>query len=393
MKLARIDTFAVRVPRDTASSRGGAGSPALLQSDHGRYALAETYGTAYARDLETMLVKVTTTDGLVGWGEAQAPLAPEVAQEIIHVLAGPLTLAHCDSSPVAVRQMLYDAMRVRGHSGGFYIDALSALDIALWDLAGKAAGMPLYRLLGNPVNTVLPIYVSGLTGRDQQEQLASLDAHLEAGARAVKIFMAQEPADCVALIQAIRRKSSIRIFVDALWRFDLASAVRFSHELAALDVGWLEAPLFPEDLAGHTALAEASPIAIAIGESYRTRYEIAPFLEAGALKVLQTDIGRSGVTEGNYLAQLAQSRQVTMAPHISIGLGPQIAAAIHCAATWNNLYYVECNPQVYAIAERFQHESFAGSASEIRVSEKPGLGIEINEEELTKHSRVKSICA
>jgi D-galactarolactone cycloisomerase len=393
MKLARIDTFAVRVPRDTTTGRGGAGSPAVLQANLGRYALAETYGTVYARDLETLLVKITTADGMVGWGEAQAPIAPEVAQEIIHVLAGPLALAYRDSSPGAVRAMLYDAMRVRGHSGGFYVDAISAIDIALWDLAGKAAGAPLHRLLGGSVKSVLPIYVSGLTGANLEEQLTSLDRHLQSGARALKIFMAQEPAECLALVKEIRRRSSIDLFVDALWRFDLEGALRFAQELAAYEVGWLEAPLPPEDVRGHGALAEASPIPIAIGESYRTRYEIGPFFEAGALKVLQTDIGRSGVSEGNYLAQWAGTLNITVAPHISIGLGPQIAAAIHCAATWNNLYYVECNPQVYAIAERFQTEKFAGSASELQVSESPGLGIEMQEHELARYSRVKSVCA
>lgn len=393
MKLARVDTFAVQAPRDTTAGRGGAGSPATLKANRGRYALAETYGTVYARDLETLIVKVTTTDGMVGWGEAQAPVAPEVAQEIIHVLAGPLVLAQGCSSPTAVRQMLYDAMRVRGHVGGFYIDAISAIDIALWDLQAKAEGLPLYRLLGGTSKAALPTYVSGLTGGNREEQLASLDRHLESGARACKIFMAEEPAECLALVREIRRRSQVKLFVDALWRFDLESALRFAEELATYDVGWLEAPLPPEDVSAHRALAEASPIPIAIGESYRTRYEVRPFLEAKALKVLQPDIGRCGVTEGNHLAHLAESFAVTMAPHVSIGLGPQIAAAVHCAASWSNLDYVECNPQVYAIAERFQTERFVFSASEIQVPEKPGLGIEMQEDALAKYSRVKSVCA
>jgi galactonate dehydratase len=392
MKLSRIDTFAVRVPRDATSARGGAGSPAKLQSERGRYALAETYGTVYSRDIETLIVKLTTTDGAVGWGEAQAPVAPEVVQEIIQVLVAPMLLAQESTSPVAVRKMLYDAMRVRGHFGGFYIDAISAIDIALWDLQAKVAGRPVHGLLGGPVKAALPVYVSGLAGANQQDQLAGLDGYLEQGAHAFKIFMAQEPAECLALVREIRRRSPVKLFVDALWRFNLKSALRFAGELAEYDVGWLEAPLPPEDVAAHEALAQASPIPIAIGESYRTRFEIAPFLEARALHVLQPDIGRCGVTEGNYLANLAGSFHVTMAPHISIGLGPQIAAAIHCAASWSNLDYVECNPQVYSIAERFQSEALGFSASSVQVSKKPGLGIEMKEDELAKFSRVKSVC-
>jgi D-galactarolactone cycloisomerase len=392
MKLARIDTFAVRAPRDVTSARGSAGSPAKLQSDRGRYALAETYGTVYSRDIETLIVKLTAADGVVGWGEAQAPVAPEVVQEIIQVLVAPILLAQESTSPVAVRELLYNAMRVRGHFGGFYIDAISAIDIALWDLQAKAAGKSLHRLLGGPVKAALPVYVSGLAGANQEEQLASLERYLEQGAHAFKVFMAQEPSDCLALVREIRRRSPVKLFVDALWRFNLKTALRFARELAEYDVGWLEAPLPPEDVAAHQALAKTSPIPIAIGESYRTRFEIAPFLEARALHVLQPDIGRCGVTEGNYLANLAGSFHVTMAPHISIGLGPQIAAAIHCAASWNNLDYVECNPQVYAIAERFQSEALGFSPSSVQVSEKPGLGIEMKEDELAKFSRPKSVC-
>lgn len=389
MKLARIETFAVRLPRDVAAARGGAGSPAALQANQGRYALATTYGTVYSRDIETLIVKLTTADGLVGWGEAQAPIAPEVVQEIIDVLIAPLLFASGATAPTVVRRMLYDAMRVRGHAGGFYIDAISAIDIALWDLTAKAIGAPLHRLLGAPAESVLSVYLSGLTGDTDESRLQCLESYLEKGACAIKIFMAQGVKECLDLVRQIRRRTSVQLFVDALWRLDLKSALRFARQLEEHDVGWLEAPLLPEDVASHRALARRSPVRIAIGESYRTCSEVAPFLEASALHVLQPDIGRCGVTEGNRLAGLAQSFGVSMAPHISIGLGPQIAAAIHCAASWSNLEYLECNPQIYAVAERFQDEALHFSASGVELTEKPGLGVELKQEELTKFSRVK----
>lgn len=389
MKLARIETFAVRAPRDLSAARGGAGSPAALQSGGARYQLATTYGTVYSRDIETLVVKVTTTDGMVGWGETQAPVAPEVAQEIIHVLIAPLLIAREVTSPPVIRQMLYEAMRVRGHMGGFYIDAVSGIDIALWDLHAKTAGLPLHRLLGGPINESLPVYISGLTGTTQQEQLESLERHLEDGATAIKIFMAQDPKDCISLVREIRRRSAVKIFVDALWRLNAHSALRLARELEPYDIGWLESPLVPEDVSGHSDLAQMSPVRIAIGESYRTSFEIAPFLEARALQVLQPDVGRCGVTESNHLASLARTFHISMAPHISIGLGPQIAAAIHCSASWANLEYVECNPQVYSFAECFQTEGLGFSATSVALSEKPGLGIEIKEEELAKFSCAK----
>src|SRR6202021_3919859 len=97
--------------------------------------------------------------------------------------------------------------------GGFYIDAVSAIDIALWDLEAKAAGRPLHRLLGGPVKAALPVYVSGLAGANQQQQLASLERYLEQGAHAFKIFMAREPAECLAFVREIRRRSPVKLFV------------------------------------------------------------------------------------------------------------------------------------------------------------------------------------
>jgi galactonate dehydratase len=392
VRLAKIETFAVRIPRDISAAYGSAGSPAIL-SNGNRYALAQTYGTIYSRDVESLIVKVTTSDGIVGWGEAQAPIAPEVVQEIIHVLLAPLLVTSDIASPPTVRQMLYDAMRVRGHFGGFYIDAVSAIDIALWDIEGKKAGAPLHRLFGDASRTSLPLYISGLTGTTPAEQLDSLEQHLKNGASAVKIFMTQEPSECLALVQEIRRRSGIAIFVDALWRLDPAGAIDFAQRLSHYDVGWLESPLAPEDTAGHQYLSQQSPVRIALGESYRTRFELRPFLETKSIQVLQPDIGRCGITEGNVLAKMALDQHMATAPHISIGLGPQIAAAIHCAASWSNLEYVECNPRIYDIASHFLADKLSFSASVVAVPDKPGLGIEINEEELAKFSRIKCVHA
>jgi len=133
----------------------------------------------------------------------------------------------------------------------------------------------------------------------------------------------------------------IEIYVGALWRLTPKSALAFARQLEARRVGWLEAPLKPEDVRGHGRLAANSRIPIAIGESYRTRYELLPFFGAGGVDILQPDIGRSGLSEGRKLAILADTFHVPIAPHISIGLGPQIAAALHLSAACVNLQAIE----------------------------------------------------
>jgi galactonate dehydratase len=367
---------------------GGAGSPVEVKDPAVRYSIASTYGTVYGRQLEAMLVKITTSDGVYGWGEAQAPVLPEVTRVIVDELLSPLLLSSERTSPIAVRDFLYSAMRVRGHTGGFYIDALSAVDCALWDIAGKLCGQPVCRLLGGPFLQALPTYVSGLRGRTPEEQLDSFERHLAEGATAVKIFLSSTIEACLQLVDEMRKRApSIGIFVDALWRLQVTQAIEFAGQLAARGIGWLEAPLSPEDLDGHRRLARRSQVRIALGESYRTGNEVLPFLRARAMEVLQPDIGRSGITEGMHLASLAKEFHTGMAPHISLGLGPQIAAALQSAACWPHLEIVECNPDVYALANRLLKEPLRFTPQSIEVPEGPGLGIDLDEAQLARYEK------
>jgi galactonate dehydratase len=143
---------------------------------------------------------------------------------------------------------------------------------------------------------------------------------------------------------------------------------------------WLEAPLAPEDVRGHARLARRSPVRLALGESYRTRFEVLPYFERGAIGVLQPDLGRSGITEARKLAVLADTHQVPVAPHVSIGLGPQIAAAIHFAAATSNLLLLECNPGVFELSARLAHDALEWSVAGVPVGREPGLGVRIDED-------------
>jgi D-galactarolactone cycloisomerase len=377
--ITEIRTWAIRIPRDYISDRGSAGSPAELNSQPGSfYSLAKTYGTVYSNSIESTLVKVTREDGVTGWGEAQAPVLPEVAQVIVNQLFSPLLIGR-SGDPIAIRRMLYEAMRVRGHSGGFYVDAISAIDCALWDIAGKVAGLPVHRMLGGPVRETIPVYISGLAGSSVEEQIADARAHVTAGYHSFKIFLSGSIEDCIELVRRLRAEFSdtIDLFVDALWRLDEHSALRLSHTLAEYHVGWLESPLPPEDIEGHRRLAERSAVPIALGECYRTRHEFLPLLRNRAAHMLQPDIGRSGITEGIAIASLAEAFFTPVSLHISIALGPQIASAVQAAAVMPNLSYVEINPRVLRIAESvFDMSAYRVSPDGFSLPLHPGLGIE-----------------
>jgi galactonate dehydratase len=384
MKIAKVRAEPVCISRDAEAAIGTAGSPARLLESHPAatgYALAENYPTVYARDFCTTLVRIEAEEGLIGWGEAQAPVAPEVSATLINCLLAPLIVGQ-EAAPEALWSRMYSSMRVRGHFGGFFLDAIAGIDIAVWDLLGKSVGQPVSRLLGGPFSTSLPCYVSGLAGNDESARLAYAAEQCREGARSFKLFLDGTEAQCLALIDRIQQCCEASIAVDALWRLSEKSALQFAGELAKRKVRWLEAPLAPEDVGGHGRLAAATALRIAIGESYRTRFELLPFFQAKGLDLLQPDIGRTGITEGRKIAALSETFHVPIAPHLSIGLGPQIAAALHFASAIPNLEIVECNPKVFEIANRFLQEPLSFSPSTISIPEGPGLGISIDEQKL-----------
>jgi D-galactarolactone cycloisomerase len=239
-------------------------------------------------------------------------------------------------------------------------------------------------LLGGPFANDLPAYISGLSGDDRAARIAQAAEYQRRGFTAFKLFMDGEPEDLLSFYDGLREGLGVkaRLMVDALWRFEQAEAARFGRELDGRKAVWFEAPLKPEDVNGHGRLAASIETAIALGECWRTRWEMRPFFEAGAVEVFQPDIGRTGITEGMKLCALAELHNAPIALHVSVGLGVQIAAALHVAASIPNLMFVECNPKVWQMAEESLTASLPVGAGVVGIPEGAGLGVEINEERL-----------
>lgn len=384
MKIASITAYAVKIPRDAATARGTAGSPAPLAESPNDYRWATNYQTIYSTKIETALIKVTTDSGVIGWGEAQSPVAPEVVCTIIQTILAPLLIGADPMAHEKLWSLMYAAMRVRGHTTSFLLDAIAGIDTALWDIKGKALGARVCDLLGGPFSDQLPAYISGLSGANPDERIAQAAEYQQRGFNAFKLFMDGEPDETLHLLDGVRERlgAETKLFVDALWRFDPANAVSFGRQLDARGAGWFEAPLKPEDVTGHARLAASIDTPVAIGESYRTRWEMQPFFAAGAVEIFQPDIGRSGISEGMKLAALAELHNTRIAFHVSIGLGVQIAAALHVAASISNLMFVECNPQVWQVAEKFLKAPLPIGDGWLGIPTGAGLGVEIDEEKL-----------
>ena len=384
MKISRITAYAIKIPRELAEVQGTAGSPAPLNEGVSDYRFAATYQTLYSSKIETALVKIETDAGITGWGEAQSPLAPEVVCTIVRTLLAPLLVGESPMAHERLWSRLYASMRVRGHSGSFMLDAIAGIDAALWDIRGKALKVRVCDLLGGPFCEELPAYISGLSGADDETRISQAERYQARGFSAFKLFMDGEPDALLRLYDGAREKlgSNAKLMVDALWRMEQAEAHRFGHQLDMRRAAWFEAPLKPEDVQGHARLVAGVETAIAVGECWRTRWEMRPFFEDGALGVYQPDVGRTGITEGMKLCSLAELCNVPVAFHVSIGLGVQIAAALHVAASIPNLMYVECNPKVWEVAEGLLKASLPVGAGVVGIPEGPGLGVEIDEEKL-----------
>jgi D-galactarolactone cycloisomerase len=359
MKIKSIQAIPFHHHREAPT--GTAGTPAKLLPTSSIYRWAEHYPVIYSSRFETAIIRVELDSGEIGWGESQAPVAPEVACAVVnHILAPVLENTPFDGTIDEIQSLwwkMYSTMRVRGQTGGFMLDGIAGVDLALWDLAGKIAKLPVSALLGSNRNRV-PAYLSGLPGDTT-------------GFSHVKVFHDSTVENLLRTLDTL----SMNVAVDALWRLTPETAVKLAPELASRNIAWLEAPLAPESAEAHGALAAAIKTPIAIGESYRTLFELDPFFAAHAMKIVQPDLGRTGITEGLRIARAAEARGLTVIPHVSIALGPQLAAAIHFAAAIPNCPLLEFNPNVLKVANQFLAEPIQMEAANYLVPAGPGLGV------------------
>lgn len=379
MRIRRVQAIPVQIPRDFQAARGTAGTPNALVGS-GRYRWSADYPVLYSTEIETALVRIETTDGLVGWGESQAPLAPQVPCAIIqHLLAPVLEGIEFHGTVYEIEALwmrMYSTMRVRGQTGGFMLDAIAGVDIALWDLAGKFQQRPVCDLLanGSSCKQSVPAYLSGVSGEVLGDQVAYARRYVDEGCRAVKVYYGSDWTGLLELCRSLRPFTDVA--VDALWHLPPERAIECGQGLDDVGALWLECPLMPEELEGHAELRREIHTPLAVGESYRTCYEIRPFLEREIAAYIQPDLGRCGLTESRRIAALARSHSASIVPHVSIAFSPQLAAAIHFAAAMSNCSLCEFNPRVLEVANRYSASVLQVRDGQWFVPEEPGLGVE-----------------
>jgi galactonate dehydratase len=354
--------------------------------DPNRYFLRAPYRALYSRHFETAFVKLTSDDGTVGWGEALAPVAPEVVCTIVEQLLAPVLEGSDPLEGNVLWDRMYNLMRERGYYGGFMLDAISACDIALWDLRGKLLGQPVHTLLGGAHRKDLPCYVSGLPRPTAEERAELALFWQQQGFEAFKLAAGHGVGADTESVASLREAlgESATLLLDAHWVYSVDEALALGRRLEALDASVLEAPLNPEDVAGHARLAQELTLKVAVGETERSRFQFLPWLEQRAVGLIKPDVGRTGISELVKIAQMAEAFNVPVAPHLSVQQGVAIAAAIQAAASLPNLWLLEFQPPVFALANSLLREPIVCEAGHYRLPEGPGLGVAIDEHRLAE---------
>jgi len=374
-RIAAVESYIVRLPRDVPYL--GPLGPGEEVNAKG-YIVRRKNRTIYPTADMSVIVKVVATDGTVGWGETYGIVAPKAVTAIIDDVLGPVMLGRDPCDATAIRHDLYDLMRVRNQSGGYYGDALAGVDIAMWDLFGKLAGLPLCKLLGGQRTDRIPAYVSGLPRATLDERVALAKEWVGNGFDAIKYAAAISHEGIVAEMRALREAlgPGVRLMVDLHWQFSASEAIQLIDELTPYRPYFAEAPCAPEDIEGLALVAARSRIPIAAGEEWRSVHEALPRLERRALAFVQPEMGHTGVSEFIAIGNLASAFHVKVIPHAAIGVGIFQAASLHAAAALPNVPYHEYQHSIFDRNLQYVQTTMRCEAGHYQLPEGPGIGVE-----------------
>ena len=373
MKIAKIEAFALRFQTE---------KPAEQQEDN-YYLPAEGWRCIYARHHETMVVRITTSDGIVGYGEGQSPVSPRTSKTIVEDLCRPILTGQDPFDVEYLWQRMFTAMRERGHYTGFFIDALAGCDIALWDIIGQATGKPVHKVLGGRYRDRIPLY-AGVGGSTPEAAAAQASEYVSQGYSGLKIHATSSRPEILEIVAAVRERvgTKVKLMVDVHTQYSIPDAILLGRGLEKLDVTWLESPTVPEDIPGQAALASALDMSVAIGEWTRTRFELREVFERRACDITMPDIARTGLTEGKRIASLADTYNIPVTPHIGGGGILSIAATIQFSATIPNFLIMEHSPGAYEMKGQITSRKPAVKDGAFVLDDTPGIGVTIDTEVL-----------
>src|SRR5215510_9730185 len=316
-----------------------------------------------------ILVRATTDEGLVGWGEAFAYGATEAVCHVIDDALAPMLLGQDPTQIESAVDRMHRALMIWGRRG-LAMMAVSGVELALWDLAGKARSVPVYELLGGLCQPRLRVY-SSLLRYDTPSQVGqAISGAVAAGHTAIKLH--QTDVESVAVAREVAG-DEVDLMLDTNCPWSVEDAIRIGRRLERFDLRWLEEPVWPpEDYAGLARVRAALRIPIASGENDATVFGFRELMAHGAADVVQPSVTKvGGLLEMKKIAILAAAANVTLVPH-AFYYGPGLAASLHLAAATPGVPYVEFPGTPLVASLTAEPIRFEGGT--VRVPDRPGLG-------------------
>jgi len=351
---------------------------------------AVTLGIGRTVKRDAVIVKVTTEDGITGWGEAHHGRCPGAVAHLVNTTLRLLVVGQDANDITGVWKKVYDKQLASHGMGAGACLALSGIDMALWDIRGKAIGQPLYKLMGGRSKPV-PAYAGGVSlgYQDPKALVAEARPHIEAGYKAVKLRIGDTVARDVERIAAVRKAfgDDMVILTDANTGYDVADVRAVMPQLDEYNVGWLEEPFPAHDYLSYREAARYGRTPLAAGENHYTRFEFNRVIEDGAITILQPDLSKTGgITEALRIAALASCWKLPIHPHSSM-TGLNMAASIHFLASIENAGYFEADisrnnlfrDELVSMPYKLDKDGC------VTPLEGPGIGVELDEKFLAAH--------
>jgi D-galactarolactone cycloisomerase len=342
------------------------------------------------------IVEIATDEGITGWGECYGPAA--VNKALIETQYRPRVIGRDPFDVEVVWEDLYNRIKDYGATG-FAITALSGIDIALWDIIGRATGKPIHKLIGGAHRTEVQAYATGLYFIDMdrlvEEAVEEAVEYAGQGFRAIKMKIGLgDPKLDLRRVEAVRKAigPDVQLAVDANHCFTVPQAIRLGRMLEPLDLMWFEEPISPEDHDGYVEVTRALDMAVAGGENDFTRWGFRDIIARKAMDIVQPDVcAAGGLSECRKISALASAHGVECVPHAW-------GSAIGLAATLQWLAALPDTPPAFRpispmlefeqtpnpLRDHLAKEPIRQERGIVRIPDGPGLGIEVDREVLAR---------
>lgn len=329
-----------------------------------------------------VLVEVRTADGIVGVGETLARFSPKAYAELIETSLKPRLIGQDARNIGALWQSMRRALS--GRAGGMLIEAIAGVDIALWDILGKSAGLPIAKLLGGIGRERIDVYAAAINWVEDAEADRELERYTSEGFPRIKVKMAKPVKEACRRIERLRKSAGddVALCVDANWAYTLDEAVEVGRALSANGYFWFEEPLAPENEQGYEELRKRCDVPLAAGESNFVADQAQRLVANRTLSILQPDVARAGgISETRRMAEYAGLHDVAYAPHIGMSGIICETASVHLASALPNFRVMECECDLSPFKRNLANLApgcLRQKDGTLDVPSAPGLGVEID---------------